>query len=591
MGPIFSPETVEEGVTVEDMYCANNHIMTNASRFASVNWGSTAGLDSVHYKIPHYIMKGISRHPDRVTSTVCLDMIVKMLLLKTMDAQAAEMDDVGLYFKKGVKRTLAEAERNQSYVEPGKGDGYFRYHTAEDDYDDEDYDSEQYHDYYDEECDSDMDLEGGYSRRESQLNGSHGEWTESDDVAGKRQQRGKGGGKKRQPNTIPQRRNPRPAPRKIARKAAKGFMREAGIGFASNFIGEEAARGGYQMVARSLRPKTLCLSHVASRYLESFVSPFSTSVSQACVPKNPATRSYKVTGFMRGTAYIGDAGMGFVALSPTLCNDRPCVFYSPLNYGMSTVAPPPNDMTFTASSAGGGQYPANAVMGNLPYSYSSLTTANATNTNDIVGRVVSASLRVYYTGTTLAEAGQYLAFSDPDNLNVLGEQHAYNVNSNGYNATTLSQKDACEITSVRRDKEISLVVLGVNEDMDDYARSNTHEIRKTFPYSSNAHYTDSTGTPQKAGIAPALIMVTGTADQPLYFEVVIHAEYIGPGVVQALLSDTIVDVVGYDAVKCVLQHAQREVAANARLTFKQAVKAELKRQRISLGTGPRSVDY
>lgn len=587
-GVSFQPQEVGgQGVSLEDIGCANNYIMSNTSRFESVNWGRTAGLDTIHYKIPHYIMKGISRHPDRETSAVCIEMIVKLLLLGSANLMTAEMDEVGIYFRKGVKRTLVESERGQSDFEPGEGGGYTRFFDEGDEYDD-DLEYPYQEDWYEDE-ESDMDMGDGFTRCGSQLNGSHGEWTESDDVAGKRQQRGKGGGKKRQPNTLPKRREPRPQPKKAVRRLARSVARETGIGFAANFIGEEAARGGYQMIARAMRPKTLSLSAVASKYLQSFVTPFGTNVSQASVPKNPATRSYKVTGFMRGTAYIGDTGMGFIALAPTLCKDRPCVYFSPNGYGMSTVAPPPTDLTYNDSAAGGGQYPANAKMSNLPYTYSELTTQNATNTNDIVGRIVSASLRVYYTGTTFYEAGQYLAYADPDNLNVLGEQHNSTTNSNGYSATSLSQKDACEITSVRRDKEISLVVLGVNEDMDDYARSNGHEVRKAYPYSSNSHYADSASA--KAGIAPALIMVTGTADQPLYFEVVIHAEYIGPGVVQALLTDTVVDVVGYDAVKCVLQHAQREVAANPRLSFKQAVKAELARQRVCMGTGVRSVDY
>jgi len=580
-------ETDTEGVSLEDACCANSIIRERASRIASVNWGSTAGLDTVQYKIPHYIMKGISRHPERETSALCIEMIVKLLLLGQTRLMTLETDDVGVYLKKGVKRTLAEAERNQSYVEPGCGNDYLRYHEEDDCYDSgSDTGSLYPYDEWGNEVDSDMELEG---ERQSQLNGSHGEWTESDDVAGKRGQRGGGGKKKRQSSTVPNRRTPHPNPKRAFKKAARGVAREAGIGFAANFIGAEAARGGYQMIARAMRPKTLSLSLVASRYLASFTTPFSTSVSQVNIPKTPATRSYKVTGFLRGTGYIGTTGLGFVAIAPSLCNNRPCVFYSTSAFGMSTIAPPPNDKTFGNSALGAGQYPATSNMTNLPYTFDALTSFTTAGQSDISGRIVSCSLRVYYTGTTLNESGQYLAYSDPDCVNVLGDQHDSTTNSNGYNSTGLSQKDACEILNVRKDKEVSIVVTGVNEDMDDYARASAPNVRKTYPLSSLATYTDSASA--ICGVAPAVVMVTGVKEMPFYFEMVTHAEFIGPGVVQALLSDTEVDVVGYDAVKNVLQHAQREVAANPRLTFKNAVNQELRRQHIVAGTGHRSVDY
>lgn len=378
-------------------------------------------------------------------------------------------------------------------------------------------------------------------------------------------------------------------PKKILKRVA----REVGINAASQFVGPDLARAGYQMIARSIRPKQLVLSAGASKYLLAFLKPFDNQAQQASIPRPPATRSFKVTGFIRGSGQIGANGVGFVAMSPCLSNDRPCVWYTTNIFTPTITAAPPSDLDYTLAPYlnGGALYPAAAYMSNLPYDTNKLVSSGGGTGSpiEVVGRIVSSSLRAYYTGTTLNEGGSYYAYSDPDVNNVLGADHVAAAAPSGYSPTNLMSKDATEIVRVKGRTEVSLVRVCTDPSMDDYPRTNNSALRKLYPYAGGEFYANVRDN--FTGVANAVIMIDGTPGQPFYFEMVTHVEYIGSGVTQGLLSDTNNDAVGYDCVKNLLQHAQRAVASDPRLTYQVAMKQEMRRQSVVFGTGLRSVDY
>lgn len=595
---------------------------------ADVSWGdlaipnpTTASLDAVVERIPYYILKQVGKQRAFVLRTqrsdnpsgtrlayrTCgllfntLRMLLLLVARGNMTARARDRDSVGGFYRKGVKRGLDA----WSTREPGEGGDYdWRY--------DDDSSSDEGSVY---DGDSDCDMEDGSAvenltrevsrlsisgnfgnpdmRWSSQLSGSHGEWTESDDVS-KRGRRGGGTGQRRRPGTI---QTVRQQPRRKPKVGRKRLMRETGIAMAANLVGPEMARIGYQTGAKLLKGvrtsiKTLVLSSHASKYLMSFVKPFDNSVHQASIPRPPAVRSFKVTGFIRGAGQIGAQGFGFVAVNPVLCNDRPCAFYTTSSYNHTVTGAPPSDFSFSTPTykAGGLNFPASVYMSNLPYNFNSLV-ANSSSVGsplEVAGRIVSCSMRVYYTGTTFNEGGSYYAYSDPDVNNVLGDNHTTAANPLGYSVADLLSKDATEIIKVKNGSEARLVRVCTDPNMDDYPRANTNALRKVSPYSGGEYYNPSS---DYVGAANMVIGIDGTAGQPFYFEVVTHVEYIGAGVTQGLLSDTNNDAVGYDCVKNILQHAQREVASNPNKTFARAVAEEMRRQGVAYGTGQRSVDY
>lgn len=571
---------------------------------ASINWGelpipnpTTASLDAVCAKVPYYILKKTAWRRTDSTSHACASALLKLIAFGLLTIPNYDTDQYGGFYRKGIKRTLDE----RTPYEPGEGGQYVRLW-------DEDYSTEDSDDDYQESLTDPMEeLESEFRRLEispndgnpnmrcaSQLNGSHGEWTESDDVKGK-----KGQGARRKASTIPQRRNPNKQKSRARQNAKKVVAREVGIGLASQFVGPEVARMGYKAIAKGVRGvnafgnKVLVLSEQASKYLMAYVKPFDNMVQQVSIPRPPATRSFKVTGYIRGAGQIGANGFGFVAVTPTLCNDRPCAFYTTSIYTPTVTGAPISDYSYSSGTYlnGGLLWPACAYMSNLPYNAAALTTATGGtgSVNEVAGRIVSCSVRLYYTGTTYNEGGNYYAYSDPDVNNVLGGDHSAGVAPTGYSTAGLLSKDATEIVKVRGKSEVSLVRVSVDPNMDDYPRANNPTLRKLYPYSAGEFYTNTTDN--NVGAANMVIAIDGTASQPFYFEVVTHVEYIGSGVTQGLLSDTNNDAVGYDAVKNVLHHAQREVASNPNRTFAQAVQTEMRRQGIKMGRGQRSVDY
>ncbi len=385
--------------------------------------------------------------------------------------------------------------------------------------------------------------------------------------------------------------------RRNKKKVFKAIAREALIHQVGDFVGKSNAKLAYKAVAsaipkgrRSRQPRRgVVLSKMASMYGRAFATPFSESVKFVGIPRNPAQPSYKVTGFLRGTGAIGTTGFGYIAIAPTVCNDRPCVYYTTSSYARSITAAPPSDLTIAGSKGGGATFPAWAEMANLPYTSTQLNTSiNVSNSQaEVGGRVVACAVRMEYTGTVLDRSGQFFAYADPQCMNVLGDNHTQANDGTGYTTTTLSTKDACEIINLQIKNSAELVVLPSDENMDDYPRASNSAVRKTYPYCSGSSYTVQTSDTGN-GAATALIAVTGKAGSTFYFEVVTHVEYIGPAIPQGLLTENAADVVGFDTIKNVLVRAQRSVASQPNLTFRQAYNYELRKEGIVYGKGPRT---
>lgn len=320
--------------------------------------------------------------------------------------------------------------------------------------------------------------------------------------------------------------------------------------------------------------KGVILSDPAMMYLKSFIDPFNQNVKTVGTPRPGSMPSYKVTGFTRGVGYIGLNGMGYVTFAPCLCNDRPCVTYTTTSTNSNYILSIPSDYVL-GDSTPSAYVPAVANMSNLPYNYSTLTTTitNTSARSVVEGRIVSASLRAYYTGTTLNSSGQYYGYSDPDFESVVSDSHLSAANATGgYTISSLGEKEACEIKFADR-AGMQIIFVPPSEGIADYPANNANVTRKTFPY-SNGLLNGTTG--YGIGVPTGVICITGVAGQSFYFEAVTHAEYVGPGVPQALLTASYSDTVGYDAVQMLLSRAQRRAASDARKSLRACILEEAK---------------
>ncbi len=386
--------------------------------------------------------------------------------------------------------------------------------------------------------------------------------------------------------------------KKKARKLARAAARESAVGFAGNFVGEEAARTAYKAANLLIKTKVaqrkatnpdsinahkrLHLSAVASKYLLSHLNPFDPIVRGAHIPTTPSYPTYKAMGFVRGTAFIGTQGVGFVSLSPTVANDSIAVCYTTSAYAQAMAAQPPSD---TGVLSGSANCPAIALMSNLPYKTTDIT--STTFGSKVEARIVSSCLRVQYTGTELNRSGMVYAYSDPDGDNCIGNAHLSSAAGSGYTIDTLSQKEATEIFPVTK-KFVQVLALPPNSICLDFTNQNATATRQVYPFSSGDNITFNSNS---FGAHSVLIMITGVPGQSIYFEAVTHVEYEGSGVTQSLLTESQADVVGLDAVQNILARAQRRCATDAQATFYDSLRTTMKKLGVVTGVGTRSVDY
>jgi hypothetical protein len=143
------------------------------------------------------------------------------------------------------------------------------------------------------------------------------------------------------------------------------------------------------------------------------IDPF--NVHGVGLPTSPAVPSLKAWVFSKGSFSTQANSQGYIGFNPYagVTSDLPTVFYTD---GSGAVTSMPG-----AIAAG--------VLGattNSPY----LSTSYGANENDSSWRIVSAGLRVRYTGTTLNKGGSLVVVSHPTHNSIVGatdpEMLAYN---------------------------------------------------------------------------------------------------------------------------------------------------------------------
>lgn len=158
------------------------------------------------------------------------------------------------------------------------------------------------------------------------------------------------------------------------------------------------------------------LSKCSQGYALTLSNPFDHhGFGLTCTPTIP---SLKQNAFVKGTLNTGGNGFGFIMADPfaAACNDRNCCWGSTSATAVN-VAQIADPNTF-------------AVGTNSPY-----VSAQITGQEDgITFRVVSAGLRIRYTGTTLNQGGTVYALSHPSHSDMDGatlvEVRAINVSKN-----------------------------------------------------------------------------------------------------------------------------------------------------------------
>lgn len=425
----------------------------------------------------------------------------------------------------------------------------------------------------------------------SSLNGSHGEFTGTDDLKNK--------GTKRQNRKQQQQAN---------RNATRDAVRRAGVSLATPLVSREGAKDLYKLASmyapkgsktarrkkkmnpeRSLNLGFMVLSKCVSNYIEAHINPFSLDCRSICLPNTPAVPSIKAVGFARGTAFVGTSGIGFIALMPSITNNMPSVLYTTAAYVDTNLACQPSTLSVLAAQGGGPHYPASAAFSGLPFTSNDLWAGSENDQNEklIVGRIVAVSARLRYIGTALNQSGQMYAYTDPNNGNVCGEPVADFISpTTGYSVAQLAGKISTEITMITDRAVAEIMPLSIRPSEDTYPNIATSESQMAYPW-SNGNY-NGTGTSVSTGAATAAIMFTGVPAQPFWFEAIIHVEYTGPGIPSYSLTETESDSVGFDIAKNILARARDMCAADPALSYKKAIPMMMAKYKVVMGRGMRS---
>lgn len=267
------------------------------------------------------------------------------------------------------------------------------------------------------------------------------------------------------------------------------------------------------------------LSHCASKYALAISDPWHPDAQGACIPRFPARPSQKVTSFLRGNAVIGTGGTAIILVSPTLANDATMVWTS------SGVFAGNANAAITAATPGIVSYP----MPNLPYLASQLSVGSSNVSPVVAGRIVSCSLKASYIGTVLNSSGLYYGICTPDHENV-----------NGISIGSFSET---EVKPVRPGSSIEIVCSGQSDAEVSYSGNASlaaaEETLSTLWPFSNGNQFSATDT---SGAAIMKIAVTGVPNENIYWEIVLHAEYVGT-VTSGKLTPSHTDSRGFEMVQ------------------------------------------
>lgn len=335
------------------------------------------------------------------------------------------------------------------------------------------------------------------------------------------------------------------------------------------FTNDVKARGAsFNPLSRALATSTdRQLSLAASRYLLAFMDPFHLKARTAYVPQLPTCRTKKVTVYTRGSFSTGTAGVGMLMFSPCTANDQNCIYSS-----TSTFA----GNSFTLPSALNANGVSSARLA-TPFPRNSMNTTAVNNT--IEARIVSFSVRVYYTGSVVNCGGTVYAYSDPDTDNIVAMDYAQ-----------VGAKDITEIRPVTVGTSYSTVLIPVRGSQTQFPSATAGTLPQLYPYSDGASVVDPTQLTGATAVGPPCggFLIVAPSATPLTFnyEVVQHVEYNGQGLPQGDLTPSAADTIGFDHVQSLLVDSLRIAAADPVLDFPAVVKRELGRRGLRMSAIP-----
>lgn len=323
---------------------------------------------------------------------------------------------------------------------------------------------------------------------------------------------------------------------------------QAAKGYNATYTPSDLAKSS-QMQRKSQAIVTM--SKCAIKYALSIANPFNVAARGVCLPTVPAPDSFKTAGFIRGTCFIGTAGVGYILVLPSLANDCPSLFVTTAAYtGTSTL------IISAVNVLVPGILPLNVA--SIPFSAANLS-QQLVGAPNVTGRCVSAGLNVQYVGTLMNTSGVVYALRDPAHNNVSLTGTGGIVGNSATSLGARAEASLCPFTSEKCyvtdfSADMAETAYFLPNSAASIARNNTMSI---YPYSNaNSGYGLTSGLAYGAwtslsgvevGAPTSVILFTGVPGSAVQFEYIQHCEYIGPGAA-ALTSQSESDLPGLSKV-------------------------------------------
>lgn len=293
---------------------------------------------------------------------------------------------------------------------------------------------------------------------------------------------------------------------------------------------------------RVIRPKAAKMNSCEEGYLAAVTVPFTGAALGSCIPHFPSRPSMKTTCKFQGIMTVADLtnAIGFVTISPCLCNDQAAVYYTT----GAAFAGQQVDVTATTAVAAGALRGNTFTATDLIPPYTSATDMEMLDRPPSAkGRIVSCALRIRYIGSELSAAGVTNVFVSPSHSNLQGEQF-----------TDIAARPTCRRVPVSREwttivdsasdmYELEypepLVKMGFDGSINGDISKNQYILHACYPYSNGKMIQNLTGYYDQ-GAATLIAFVSGASPGAKYeFEYIQHMEFIGEDVSNRTINRTI----------------------------------------------------
>lgn len=279
-------------------------------------------------------------------------------------------------------------------------------------------------------------------------------------------------------------------------------------------------------------------------FAAALADPLNPSVRGVCIPVDDGP-TMKAHMFTRVDLVIGTAGSAAVYVTPTPCNDLPCMLVTNSTFAGGVNTP------LTPYLAGGVAGPGGTASINTAGGWSEIRCAGPVNFSSIaqttitgdhglnVAKVVCCGVRAVYTGTVLNESGMYSCYHEPGHLSLAG-----------LTPNELYNYAEADVSAVTR-KPCTLVVFPINDNETHWpvtagngASNDSDWTYQSYPYSAGQYSysaasnssttvkgvsiaTSVSGFGVGVGAPVALMVITGVPGQTVHLEYSQHIEVAG----------------------------------------------------------------